>query len=302
MSTVKDWLSAFRLRTLPLAFSCIIMGSAVAYQKGFFKWNVFVLSILTALFLQILSNLANDYGDAKKGTDNENRIGPLRAIQSGSITLIQMKKAIVIAVILSFVSGLFLILNAFNYQAFWNIVLFVLLGVLAILAALNYTVGKKAYGYNGLGDLSVFLFFGLIGVLGSFFLHAMNIDLSVLLPATSIGLLSVAVLNLNNLRDYSNDKACGKNTLVVKIGVERAKKYHVIILISAVLCTAFYTFLNSGKIIDFIFLIAFAPLFPHIKKVIKIEQANLLMVDAELKKVAISTFLFSILFWISILI
>ncbi len=278
------------------------MGSAVAYQKGFFKWNVFVLSILTALFLQILSNLANDYGDAKKGTDNENRIGPLRAIQSGSITLIQMKKAIVIAVILSFVSGLFLILNAFNYQAFWNIVLFVLLGVLAILAALNYTVGKKAYGYNGLGDLSVFLFFGLIGVLGSFFLHAMNIDLSVLLPATSIGLLSVAVLNLNNLRDYSNDKACGKNTLVVKIGVERAKKYHVIILISAVLCTAFYTFLNSGKIIDFIFLIAFAPLFPHIKKVIKIEQANLLMVDAELKKIAISTFLFSILFWISILI
>lgn len=302
MSTVKDWLSAFRLRTLPLAFSCIIMGSAVAYQKGFFKWNVFVLSILTALFLQILSNLANDYGDAKKGTDNENRIGPLRAIQSGSITLIQMKKAIVIAVILSFVSGLFLILNAFNYQAFWNIVLFVLLGVLAILAALNYTVGKKAYGYNGLGDLSVFLFFGLIGVLGSFFLHAMNIDLSVLLPATSIGLLSVAVLNLNNLRDYSNDKACGKNTLVVKIGVERAKKYHVIILIVAVICTAFYTFLNSGKIIDFIFLIAFAPLFPHIKKVIKIEQANLLMVDAELKKVAISTFLFSILFWISILI
>ena len=143
--------------------------------------------------------------------------------------------------------------------------MFVLLGVLAILAALNYTVGKKAYGYNGLGDLSVFLFFGLIGVLGSFFLHAMNIDLSVLLPATSIGLLSVAVLNLNNLRDYSNDKACGKNTLVVKIGVERAKKYHVIILISAVLCTAFYTFLNSGKIIDFIFLIAFAPLFPHIK-------------------------------------
>ena len=278
------------------------MGSAVAYQKGFFKWNVFVLSILTALFLQILSNLANDYGDAKKGTDNENRIGPLRAIQSGSITLIQMKKAIVIAVTLSFISGLFLILYAFNYQAFWNIVLFVLLGVLAILAALNYTVGKKAYGYNGLGDLSVFVFFGLIGVMGSFFLHAMNIDLSVLLPATSIGLLSVAVLNLNNLRDYSNDKACGKNTLVVKIGVERAKKYHVIILIVAVICSAFYTFLNSEKIFDFIFLIAFAPLFPHIKKVIKIEQANLLMVDAELKKIAISTFLFSILFWISILI
>lgn len=299
---IKHWLKAFRLRTLPLAFSSVITGTAVAIDAGFFDWLTFSLALITTLFLQILSNLANDYGDSEKGIDNENRIGPKRSIQSGYISKIQMKKAIIIFVFLCLLSGSSLVFYATRTFSFWYPLTFILVGVMSIVAAIKYTLGKDAYGYKGLGDLFVFMFFGLVGVAGTSVLYVHDFYFNMLFPSVSIGCLSTSVLNLNNMRDFKNDKNCGKNTLVVKIGIERAKKYHVIILIMAVICSLFYTFLNSENVFDFIFLIAFTPLFPHIKKVTKIEQANLLIVDAELKKVAISTFLFSILFWISIII
>lgn len=298
-SMIKKWLSAFRLRTLPLAFSCIITGSAMADKRGAFDLQIFILAIITTLFLQILSNLANDYGDAQKGTDNENRVGPTRAIQSGEITAKQMIKAIVVFVVLSLISGLFLVFSAFGTNSLPQVFLFIGLGVLSIFAAIKYTAGKRAYGYAGLGDLAVFLFFGIVGVVGSSMLYDFKFDLSYLLPATTIGLFSAAVLNLNNMRDIENDKASGKNTLAVKIGLSLARKYHLIIIASGIIASVL--FFNGYEFLSrhFVFIFSFIPLVIHLIKVSRIEKVN--EFDSELKIVALSTFLFSIFFWISLL-
>ena len=296
--SIKDWLNAFRLRTLPLALSCIIVGSGMADQANKFSLIIFTLAISTTLFLQILSNLANDYGDAEKGTDNKNRVGPARAIQSGIISKEQMKKGIVLFVILTLISGISLIYNS-NFGS--NILAqlgFVLLGIVCIISAIKYTAGKGAYGYKGLGDIFVFLFFGLVGVCGTYYLFTKNLTLSQILPGISIGLFSAAVLNLNNMRDIDNDKASGKNTLVVKIGLTNAKVYHIIIILTGILSSLYYVLQSESSFINFTFALSFIPLIIHLVKVFKTKiPANL---DPELKKVALSTFLFSILFWISL--
>ncbi len=294
---IKKWLSAFRLRTLPLAFSCIITGSALADKRGAFDLQIFILAIITTLFLQILSNLANDYGDAQKGTDNENRVGPTRAIQSGAITKNQMKKAIVFFVILSLISGLFLVFSAFDTSSLPQVFLFIGLGILSIFAAIKYTAGKGAYGYKGLGDLFVFVFFGIVGVVGTYLLYAHQLRLNVFLPAITVGLFSSAVLNLNNMRDWENDSASGKNTVVVKIGLIKAKLYHQIIIWIGMLSSVSYVVQSPFKIINLTFVIAFIPLVMHLFRVKKIEHPK--DFDPELKKVALSTFLFSLLFWAS---
>lgn len=296
--TFKDWLSAFRLRTLPLAFSSVITGSALAHQQDKFNWVIFSLALSTTLFLQVLSNLANDYGDAEKGTDNENRIGPKRAIQSGAISKEQMKKGIVVFVILSLVSGLTLVFYATRKLPIWMPIVFVSIGLLSIVAAIKYTAGKGAYGYKGLGDLFVFVFFGLVGVLGSFVLYHTQLELKHFLPAISIGLFSSAVLNLNNMRDWENDKASGKNTLVVKIGLTKAKKYHSLILITGMLCTILFFGNEEFKIIKLLFLFSFFPLIKHLVRIVSIKNPK--GFDPELKKVALSTFMFSILFFLSV--
>ena len=226
---MKKWIKAFRLRTLPLAFASIIMGAMLAYADDVGNAMLLSLSLLTTLFLQILSNLANDYGDFVKGTDNENRIGPERSMQSGQITAAQMKSAIIILAVLAFVSGLALIYVSLGDQ-FLIAVTFLILGVAAIFAALNYTMGKRAYGYSGLGDLFVYIFFGLVAVGGTYYLSSLQWNNYVLLPATTMGLFSTAVLNLNNMRDHLNDEASGKRTIVVKIGFRRAKLYHALLL------------------------------------------------------------------------
>ena len=295
----KAWISAFRLRTLPLAFSCIITGTAIAHAYGFFDGLTFALAILTTLFLQVLSNLANDYGDAEKGTDNENRIGPERAIQSGIISPASMKKGMVVFVLLSLFSGLSLVFYATKDNNFLLPLAFVLLGIGAIIAAIKYTAGKGAYGYKGLGDLFVFLFFGIVGVGGTFFLYAKTWDLKILLPSMTIGLFSSAVLNLNNMRDIHNDEASGKRTLVVKIGLKNAVKYHLVILVLGMLSAIFFVLSEPFKLINLLFLISFLPLLLHLKKVVK--TATPKDFDPELKKVALTTFLFSLLFWISII-
>lgn len=298
MSTVKDWLSAFRLRTLPLAFSSVITGTALSIDKGFFDWVTFSLSLITTLFLQILSNLANDYGDAEKGTDNENRIGPERAIQSGLISKSQMKKAIVFFVCLSLISGLSLVFYATRTISFWYPLIFILIGIFSIISAIKYTVGKSAYGYKGLGDLSVFVFFGLVGVIGTAILYVHDFYLNMLLPAITIGCFSAAVLNLNNMRDWENDKALQKNTLVVKIGLSKAKKFHFIILISGIISSIAYVLQLDFRFIDLILIFAFIPIVLHLKKIAKIYD-NPMEFDPELKKVSLSTFLFAILFFLS---
>jgi 1,4-dihydroxy-2-naphthoate polyprenyltransferase len=227
---MKHWIQAARLRTLPLSVSGIIVGSAYAYHQGFSDWRILVLALLTTLGLQVLSNYANDYGDGVKGTD-ANRIGEKRMVAAGIITSAQMKKAVLITAAITFVLALLLIYIAFGKENFALSLIFILLGIGSIGAAIKYTVGKNAYGYSGFGDLFVFVFFGWVSVIGSNFLFTHFIDWKLFLPASAIGMLSVAVLNLNNMRDIENDRMAGKNTLVVKMGLAWAKNYqHFLIL------------------------------------------------------------------------
>lgn len=298
MTNFQHWLKAFRLRTLPLSLSCIFMGSALAMMKGYFSIVIFFLALLTTILLQILSNLANDFGDAVKGTDNNERIGPTRAIQSGKITKIQMKRAIIINSILAFISGLVLIFFSFSSDSLIYILIFIALGIGAIVAAVKYTMGKKAYGYSGLGDAFVFLFFGIVGVIGTYFLQTKQINFSLLFPASVIGLLSTAVLNMNNMRDIKNDKASNKNTLVVKIGFNNAKYYHAsLIFLSLVflIITFFIFHLPSSSLICLI------PYIILIKNVITTwKTTNNKNLDSELKKIALSTFFISITIFLTV--
>ncbi|MBP2832694.1 1,4-dihydroxy-2-naphthoate octaprenyltransferase [Aquimarina sp. U1-2] len=296
MSILKAWVSAARLRTLPLSISGIIVGSALG-TPIFWQTSIFWLALLTTLGLQILSNFANDYGDGIKGTDNQDRVGPPRALQIGSISSTQMLRGIVITACLTFVLAISLIYVSFGKENYIYTIIFFLLGIMAIAASILYTVGKSAYGYRGLGDVFVFVFFGLVSVVGCYFLFTKTIEDLVVLPAITIGLLSTAVLNLNNMRDHSNDKKSNKNTLVVKLGIQNAKMYHFCLVILAICILSIFIFFSYEKPLDLIPLIAFIPLFIHINKVRNTKHAELL--DPELKKVALTTFLLAILFSLS---
>lgn len=227
----RAWLSSFRLQTLPVAVSTILIANALAYWQGDFSFTIFLLTLLTAVLLQIVSNLANDYGDFVKNTDTVDRIGPKRAIQEGLITLSQLKFILFITVIIAIVSGIWLLLVATeNAEEFY---FFLALGGAAIVAAITYTIGKKPYGYIGLGDLSVLIFFGFVGVLGGYYLQTNQIGIWLVLPAMASGFLSIGILNINNMRDYRQDKKAGKNTLVVKMGLSWAKAYQVNLLLTS---------------------------------------------------------------------
>lgn len=298
-SKIKSWLRAFRLRTLPLALATILLGNALAYfemsleGEHTFSLPILFLAILTTLLLQILSNLANDYGDSQKGADNENRIGPERAIQSGSISPKAMKNGMIVCAILAFLSGISLIWLATadtNRIAFFG---FLGLGIAAILAALKYTVGKGAYGYMGLGDVFVFVFFGLVGVIGCYWLQTHEFNTLVLLPASAMGLLSVGVLNLNNMRDIDNDAAVGKRTLVVKMGSENAKKYHYFLLIGAIVLSCIYSFSIFNFYSEWLWLFALPLIVLQVRKVAAIEEPAAF--DPLLKQLALTTTLWAVL-------
>ncbi|MCX2680123.1 1,4-dihydroxy-2-naphthoate polyprenyltransferase [Galbibacter sp. EGI 63066] len=297
MTKSKTLLSAARLRTLPLSVSGIIVGSAIAFSEGYYNLYVLIFALTTTVGLQILSNFANDYGDGVKGTDNMDRVGPVRAIQSGVITNKEMLSAIVVTVVLTIISAIVLIYFAFRGNNFTYSLFFFLLGIAAVVAAIKYTVGNSAYGYSGFGDVFVFIFFGLVSVAGSYFLYTQNMNPDVLLPAFSIGLLSVGVLNLNNMRDMESDKKAGKHTLVVKIGAGKAKQYHYIILILAMFFGFIYLLFNYRSLINLLFLISYIPIILHLRRVYVNKNAKTL--DPELKKLALSTFFFAILFLLS---
>ncbi|CAM1367412.1 1,4-dihydroxy-2-naphthoate octaprenyltransferase [Tenacibaculum soleae] len=312
---LKNYIKAARLRTLPLSISGIIVGAflgsydsyLLVYDKfidtticmgrvPLYKSSIFWLAILTTIGFQVLSNFANDYGDGVKGTD-DNREGEARMVSSGAISPKQMKTAMIVTGVVTLFIALLLIYVAFGKENFMYSVIFFVLGVVSIVAAIKYTVGKSAYGYSGFGDVFVFIFFGLLAVVGTYFLYTKQLNLIIFLPAITIGLLSTAVLNLNNMRDINNDAKVGKNTLVVKIGSQKAKIYHYILIIGALITTLVYTLLQYKSPIQFIFLIAFIPLFLNIVTVAKNKiQSDL---DGELKKVALSTFLYAILFGLS---
>ena len=291
---VMHYVQAARLRTLPLSLSGIIVGSFLAASQGAFNWKICVLALLTTTGFQILSNFANDYGDGVKGTDNDDRVGPERALQSGAISPKQMLRAIIITVILTLSIAIGLIYVSFGKDDFLLSLLFFGLGICSIVAAIKYTMGSNAYGYSGLGDVFVFLFFGLLSVLGSFFLFTKQLEWELLFPACVLGCLSAAVLNLNNMRDHDSDKKSNKNTLVVKMGVQKARIYHYILIALAFTLSVLYVVLNYEKPIQWLFLIAFIPIASHLRKVVNTRDSRLL--DPELKVVALSTFLFSLLF------
>ena len=257
VSTTQAWLESLRPRTLPLAFASIVCGSALAFWQGVFNPTIALLALLTAGLLQILSNLANDYGDAVKGSDKEDRIGPLRGMQKGVITQAQMKKALIITVVLICVSGLALVAVACRTLA--DFLGFLVLGLLAIIAAITYTVGTRPYGYMGLGDISVLVFFGWLSVAGTWYLQAHALAPLVFLPATACGLLATAVLNINNLRDIDSDRENGKNTLAVRLGPVLARRYHACLLIGALACLAVFNLVWLQSLWGWLFVLA-APL------------------------------------------
>ena len=296
---MKHWIKAFRLRTLPLALASIGMGTFLAASSGNFKGGVFALCALTTIFLQVLSNLANDYGDAIHGADGEGRTGPQRAVQSGVISKPAMRRAIILFSFLSLASGVALLYVAFGWsgQAF---AIFLGIGILAIIAAITYTAGYKPYGYAGLGDISVLVFFGLVAVLGSAYLYEQELSSQYLLPALTTGLFSVAVLNVNNIRDIESDRMAGKFSIPVRIGRAKAIVYHWAILGLGYIATLFYIWFNYTNPAQFGVLLVLPLLVRNAVAVKKYKQADQL--DPFLKQMALTTLLFVILFGIGQLI
>lgn len=293
MEKIKPWISAFRLRTLPLSVSGIIVASCLAYYNGFFEATIFVLALLATISLQILSNLANDYGDGVKGTDNDDRIGPERAIQSGQITPEEMFSAIRINILIVILFVFLLIYISFGSEHFLYAMLFLVLGIVCIFAAIKYTVGESAYGYRALGDIMVFIFFGLLSVIGTYFLYTKQFDHVLLLPACAIGLLSTGVLNLNNMRDIESDTSANKITVAVKLGLRKAKTYHAILVIGAIALSLLFGILYYRSLINFVFVIVYIPLVKHLIAILKVKEPNDL--DPQLKVLALSTFMLAIL-------
>jgi 1,4-dihydroxy-2-naphthoate octaprenyltransferase len=293
---MKKWVEAARLRTLPLALASILMGCFLAAAHGQFRWSIAILAILTTIFLQVLSNFANDYGDAVNGKDTEARQGPQRAVQSGAISAGAMRNAIMLFSGLALVSGIGLLYEALKNATWQAFVAFLGLGVLAIIAAITYTAGKRPYGYVGLGDLSVLIFFGWVGVLGSYYLHTQLFDWQLLLPATSCGLFAVGVLNINNIRDIESDTLTGKRSVPVRIGREKAVRYHWILLSIGMLCSAAYLLRQETTPLQWLFVLSF-PLFVRNGLAVS-KLTNPRELDPYLKQMALSTLLFVLLFGI----
>ena len=295
MITAKALYASARLRSLPLSVSGVLLGSGVAYGAGAFRADIFALALLTTLLFQVLSDYANDYGDAVKGTDDDGRLGPRRAIQTGQMSVGQMKRVIIATALLSALCSLALSVLAFG-ERFYLVALFLALGGASIYAAIRYTVGASAYGYLGLGDVFVFLFFGLLSVLGSYFLYARSLDATLLLPACACGLLSTAVLNLNNMRDIQNDALKGKRTIPVRIGLSAAKRYHYALIAGGAGLMLCYSFLRGESGVKLLYAVSFAPLIRHLFFISKVREYR--DFDGQLKVVALSTFAMSALFFV----
>ena len=292
LSLTQAWLESLRPKTLPLAFAAIVVGTVLAWWQGYFDPLVAALALITAGLLQILSNLANDYGDAIKGSDKPDRIGPLRGMQKGAISLGQMKRALLIVIVLSCVSGLWLVSAATQTMA--DFVGFLALGGLSIIAAITYTVGKRPYGYQGLGDISVLTFFGWISVMGSWYLQAHTLIPAIFLPATACGLLATAVLNINNLRDIDSDRENGKHTLVVRLGPVNARRYHAGLLAGALLCFALFNLISLHSLWGWLFLLAAPLLFKQARYVLRERDPRAMppMLERTVKSALLTNLLF----------
>lgn len=288
-----------RLRTLPLAASCIMSGTVAAAHDGGHKPWVIALALLTTFLLQILSNLANDYGDHSHGVDNEDRVGPQRALQSGAISPQAMRNALLLVCALTLCSGLGLLWLSFGAAGlFTQALIWLAIGIAAIAAAIKYTVGSSPYGYKGLGDLFVFLFFGIVGVMGTYMLNSAEWSWMSLPLAICIGCFSTAVLNLNNLRDHENDRAMNKRTLVVMMGFVNGKIYQTALILVGTLALGYWIMLHGKHPIGWLAMLPPTVQCLLLVKVWKTQEPQAL--DSELKKVALLTFATSMLLWFTL--
>ena len=300
MASVKSWIKAARLRTLPLAISGILMGAALSYFDGGFNAKVTILAIVTALFIQIFSNFANDYGDSQKGTDNHHRVGPQRTVQSGEISPKLMKTGMIILILVSLISGIGLVAEGTKGLNLSVFMLFLVFGIVALIAAYRYTAGSNPYGYAGFGDVAVFLFFGILPVVGTYFLNVHHFTIEILLPALSIGLFSTGVLNLNNMRDIENDRNSGKNTIAARMGSVKSKIYHSLLISTGMLSSVVFMVLNGRSVFQWLFLISFPLFISDLIQIHRIHEPR--KFDPFLKKLSLTTLLFTLLFGAGILI
>ncbi len=291
---VKAWVSAFRLRTLPLALASIGMGSFLAAAHGKFNWPVVLLCALTTVLLQVLSNLANDYGDSQHGADSQHREGPARAVQAGVITAAQMKRGMYLTGLLSLLTGIALLYVALGTGGVYLFLGFLGLGLLCIWAAISYTAGGNPYGYAGFGDIAVFVFFGLVGVLGTYFLQTQSFTIDLLWPAASLGFFSTGVLNINNIRDIRSDELAGKRSVPVRLGPRLARIYHWFLLLGGLSAATIYTIQHFQSPWEFLFLLTLPLFFRNGWRVQHLHQSAQL--DPYLKQMALSTMLFVLLF------
>ena len=290
----KSWIAAARPRTLPLSLASIVLGSFLAHAGQHFSWLIAVLAALTTIFLQILSNFANDYGDAVSGKDTELRVGPRRAVATGDITKEAMLRAIVLTAVLSLGSGIGLLVVAFQAagaKLFW---FFLMVGLLSIAAAVGYTNGKRPYGYAGFGDIAVLIFFGWVGVLGTYFLHTLSFSPMLLLPATSVGLFATGVLNVNNIRDIETDTLTGKRSIPARLGRALAIRYHWGLLLTGMFCAIAYSFLTGASWFSYLYVLAF-PLFLLNGRAVATHKKPAEL-NARLGQLALTTLLFVVLF------
>jgi 1,4-dihydroxy-2-naphthoate polyprenyltransferase len=295
---ITIWFLAFRLRTLPLALANAVMGSFLALDDGSFKWEIFVLTVVTITLLQIVSNLANDYGDAVSGADRPDRVGPVRVTATGMVTRNEMKRMVIFFIILSMIVGSCLVFLGLRDASWKQIILFFILGASAIAAAVMYTVGKKPYGYRGLGDIFVFIFFGLVGVIGTYYLQTNRLDIHVIVPAAIIGLMSTAVLNSNNLRDINEDSESGKRTLAVQHGLAFARKYHLLLIGSAWLLTFLFTLREFHSWWQLLYLISLPVFIRNCWKIYHYKESSEL--NIELRNLSLGTLLFALSFGIGL--
>ncbi|MEZ0538599.1 1,4-dihydroxy-2-naphthoate polyprenyltransferase [Fibrella arboris] len=296
---MKAWIAAARPRTLPLALASIILGSFLAASAGRFSWLTFTLAALTTIFLQVLSNFANDYGDAVSGKDTPDRVGPRRAVATGDLTKEAMFRAILLTGTLSLVSGIWLLIEATREAGAWLFWVFLLLGLLCIAAAVAYTNGKRPYGYAGYGDIAVLLFFGWVGVLGTYFLHTQSLGTLLLLPASAVGLFATGVLTINNIRDMETDAKTGKQSIPVRLGRTNAVRYHWALLLGGMGCALAYSMLTAQSWTAYIYLVSF-PLFVLNGRAVA-SHTNPAELNPRLGQLALSTLLFVLLFGLGVL-
>jgi len=297
-SNIGKWIKAARLRTLPLAVGGILAGSFLAAYEYYFSWPIFMLALITSVLLQILSNLANDYGDFIKGTDQAAARND-RALASGAISVRVMKNALILLVVLTILCGLGLITMAFQTINL-NFIIWFLIGLIAVAAALKYTVGKSAYGYNGLGDLFVFIFFGPIAVGGTYFLMSGQFTSNILVPSFAFGLLCVAVLNINNLRDLIHDKVAGKKTMVVRLGYQKSIWYQYLLFGTAILLFILFARLTKNEY-DHLIPVVFGTIYYLITTKLAKQSEGRDIYNQALKRVSITNLLFVIflgIFWL----